>query len=66
VDTDVVELVGSSADYPASGIGAPGIAVFPLRVRGAGSVMLGFRCWRSWEGDDGVLRRFSVTLTATP
>lgn len=64
VDTAVVELLDTSADYPSAGVGASGVAVFRIRVRGGGSVTVGFTCRRPWEGDDGVLRRFSVVLTA--
>jgi inhibitor of cysteine peptidase len=65
VDAAVVELLDTSADYPASGIGASGVTVFRVLVQGAGSGSLGFKCWRPWEGDDGVLRRFAVVITAT-
>lgn len=64
VDAAVVELLDTSADYPPSVVGASGVAVFRVLVRGAGSVTLGFKCWRPWEGDDGVVQRFAVVITA--
>jgi len=64
-DSDKLELITDKADYPERRLGSGGTASFLFRLRAAGSATLALRYWRSWEGDDSVLKRYRLTVDIT-
>ncbi len=64
-DAGLLEFSGALGDYPCESIGSAGEAVFIVTVRAAGDARLRLRYGRSWEGESGVCRRFSLRVHAT-
>jgi inhibitor of cysteine peptidase len=65
LDPRVFELEQASANYPSSQIGSGGDAQFRIKVLAAGSSALRFKYWRRWEGEAGVVKRFTVKVDAS-
>jgi inhibitor of cysteine peptidase len=65
LDSNLLQLNDSIADYPAGAIGAGGHARFDITVRVAGVCTVRLKYWRPWEGEAGVRRRFAVDVVAT-
>ena len=65
LDAHLFEVGDSGADYPDDRIGSGGTVSFHITVVAAGNGRLAFKCWRPWEGEDGVLRRFAVEVHST-
>jgi predicted secreted protein len=55
----------TDADYPDERIGSGGQVSFRVTVVAAGNGTLKLRCWRPWEGEGGVLKRFAVEVEAS-
>ena len=53
---------GMDADYPNSALGSGGTAILRVRVVSKGSGTLTLKYWRSFEGESGILRRFSLKV----
>ncbi|ORV45680.1 hypothetical protein AWC02_12195 [Mycolicibacter engbaekii] len=64
LDERLLELTETYGDYPGA-TGSAGVACFQLRVRAPGESVLRLDYRRSWEGDAGVLTRFSVEIAAS-
>lgn len=62
LDSDVLTLDRTDADYPRQAIGSGGEAVFRISVHATGRTMLRLKRWRAWEGETGVTKRFAVEL----
>ena len=65
-DAGLLALAGATASYPNAAVGSGGAAVFRFRVVAAGSGTLALKYWRHWEGSGSIIRRFAVTIDATP
>lgn len=65
LDSHIFELAAATADYPSRAIGSGGDVQFRIKVRAAGGAMLRLKYWRRWEGDAGVVKRFSVKVDAS-
>jgi inhibitor of cysteine peptidase len=64
-DGGLLEFIGTSANYPHGVVGSAGEAVFAVRVRAAGNARLSLTYGRSWEGEAGICKHFSVSVHAT-
>ena len=64
-DAGFLELSGAGGDYPCEAVGSSGEAVFTVTVRAAGNSRLRRTYGRSWEGEGGVCKHFSVDVHAT-
>jgi inhibitor of cysteine peptidase len=62
----LVELVEATASYPKTATGSGGEAVFRFRAIGVGSSALALKCWRHWDGEGSIVRRFAVMIEADP
>ena len=65
LDTHLLQLETSTGDYPSGKPGSGGNAHFQVKVLAAGHTALSFKLWRRWEGDAGIIKRFTVQVTAT-
>jgi inhibitor of cysteine peptidase len=65
LDARLFELGDTGADYPDKRIGSGGEVNFRITVVAAGNATLALKCWRSWEGDGGVLKRFAVEVVSS-
>jgi inhibitor of cysteine peptidase len=65
-DNGLLELVEATASYPNAAVGSGGEAMFQFRAIGVGSGTLTLKYWRHWEGTGSIIRRFAVTIDATP
>ncbi|WP_169746901.1 protease inhibitor I42 family protein [Edaphobacter aggregans] len=65
LDTHLFELEEATANYPSGVVGSGGDAQFRIKVLAAGSATLRLKYWRRWEGESGVLKRFSVKIDAS-
>ena len=65
-DTGRLELVETTANYPAAALGSGGQAVFRFRVTAAGAADLTLKYWRHWEGAASIIQRFAVTIDGAP
>ncbi len=65
LDTHLLQLETSAGDYPSGKPGSGGNAHFQVKVLAAGHTALSFKLWRRWEGDAGVIRRFTVKVTTS-
>ena len=53
---------GVDAEYPRSAVGSGGTAILRVRTVAKGSGTLTLKYWRSFEGESGIIRRFSVKV----
>lgn len=60
-----LEPLEATANYPNTAIGSGGEAIFRFRPVAPGSGKLALIYWRHWEGTGSIIRRFSVTISAT-
>lgn len=65
LDTHVLQLATAKGDYQSGTPGSGGTAHFQVKVLAAGSTTLSFKYWRRWEGDAGVIKRFTVKVNAS-
>ncbi len=63
-DEDIVTLQDSSANYAEDAVGSGGQVTFRFDVKAPGKTEVHLKLWRSWEGEDSVVQRFTVTLLA--
>ena len=52
----------ADANYPKSALGSGGMAILRVRTVAPGSGTLQLKYWRSFEGESGVIQRFSVKV----
>ncbi len=64
-DDGPLEFMGNRANYPSGAVGSAGEVVFAVRVRAVGNARLSLTYGRSWEGEAGVSKHFSVAVQAT-
>ena len=64
-DDGPLEFAGARGDYPCESVGSAGQAVFTVSVRAAGDARLRLTYGRSWEGQGGVCKHFTVDVHAT-
>ena len=55
----------ADADYPHAVPGSGGTAILRVRTVAPGDATLKLKYWRSFEGESGILRRFSVKVHIT-
>jgi inhibitor of cysteine peptidase len=65
LDPRLFESEDATSDYRSGAVGSGGAALFRIKVVAAGSATLRLKCWRRWEGNSGVLKRFAVTVNAS-
>ena len=65
LDPHLFELEEATGEYPSAAVGSGGEALFRIKVRAAGSATVRLKCWRRWEGESGVLKRFEVRINAS-
>lgn len=64
LDPQRFELAGATGDYPSATPGSGGSAQFQIKVLASGKGTIRFKYWRQWEGEAGVVKRFSVQVDA--
>jgi len=64
-DDGPLALTQTRSNYPRDTVGSAGEAVFAVRVRAAGDTLLRLTYGRSWEGEAGVCKTFSIVVHAT-
>ena len=52
----------AGAEYPGAALGSGGTAILRVRTLAKGDGTLRLKYWRSFEGDAGIVRRFSVKV----
>lgn len=65
LDARLFEVGDTGAEYPEGRIGSGGQVSFHITIVAAGNGTLALRCWRPWEGESGVLKRFAVEVDAS-
>ena len=56
----------SKAEYHSQAIGAGGIVTFTFAAIKAGSGSIRIKCWRPWEGDKSIVKRFRMDAVIVP
>jgi len=65
LDPHLLELEEATGNYRSGAVGSGGEVQFRIKVRATGSATLRLKCWRRWEGEGGVLKRFVVKIDAS-
>ena len=65
LDAHILQLQDSGGNYPSGPPGSGGTAHFQVKVLAAGHTTLSFKQWRSWQGEAGIIKRFSVKVNAS-
>ncbi len=65
LDPHLFEPAGSDASYPGRSVGSGGTAHFIVKLPTAGKGTFRAKYWRSWEGEGGIIQRFSVEINVT-
>jgi predicted secreted protein len=63
LDEEVVTVQAESFE-PAgdASFGGGGLHTWQLLVKQGGQSLVGFKLWREWEGEQGVIERYQVTI----
>jgi inhibitor of cysteine peptidase len=61
-DPTLLAEQSSDANYPNSTPGSGGIAILRVHAVSPGTGVFKLKYWRSFEGEAGIIRRFSVTV----
>ena len=63
IDEGRLELLNDEHQQATGGgFGAGGVHTWRLVARKPGSARLALKLWREWEGDEGAIERYEVTL----
>ena len=65
LDPQRFELAGATGEYTSAVPGSGGTAQFQIKVLAAGKGTIRLKYWRQWEGEAGVVKRFSVQVDAS-
>ncbi len=65
LDPHILQLETSEGEYPSGPPGSGGMAHFKIKVLAAGRATLSFKYWRRWEGEAGIIKRFTVKVNVS-